>query len=253
MFWANRITKVAGIAMLLLATLVIVDAVLETAIVGEANAMERADIEGMLLDINDSEALFFIGAGFALVADGLVLIAVATVLYLLFRDRSPALALFALVALLGASVAFVVADVAAAATGILAADFVKEGGAGGVGTGDLSTLQVARALGALWSLADLFGLTVLAAGLTAAGTLVAFAPAGQVNPPRWLGGLCIFSSVAMLLGWVHLANEDLGLILLTVGIVGTLLFIVILGGWLLLTRPQLEPGVGEGRPAVASA
>ena len=52
------------------------------------------------------------------------------------------------------------------------------------------------------------------------------------------------SGLAMLLGWVIVADTDTGAVLLGIGIIGTLLLLVILGGWLLI-----QPERGEARPA----
>jgi len=58
--------------------------------------------------------------------------------------------------------------------------------------------------------------------------------------------LAILSGLAMLLSWVAAANEDVGIVIVSIGIIGTLLLLVILGGWLLI-----QPERGEARPAAA--
>lgn len=246
MFWADRTNKLAGVTLLLLAALVIVDAVLETVALGDADPMARSDIEGMLRDINDNGASFFLGTAFSIASDAVVLVAAAAMVYLVFRDRSQALALFAFVGLFAAGVAFLAADAASMTVGLLAADFVEGGGPGGIAAGDPVILQSARAVAAFGGLADLIGLTALAFGLLALGSLLAWAPGAEMNPPRWLGGLAVLSGLALLLSWVGAAAEDVGITLSLIGIVGSLLWLVILGGWLLF-----QPDRGQVRPAAA--
>jgi len=245
MFWGQRAIKLTGLVLLLLASAVIIDAVLETAILGDADPFDRGDTEGILLDINDNESLFFIGSGIAVVADGFALLATAGMLWLVFRDRSPVLAVLGLVGLMAASAAFLISDAGYVTTALLAADFVEEGGPAGIPAGDPATLQAARAVMAFSALADLLGLLVLALGLIAFGSVVAWAPEGAVNPPRWLGFLGIASSVALLSTWTIVFEEYVGWTAGGIGILGTLLFVLILGGWL-LSRPD------EGRVPAAS-
>lgn len=244
MFWADRINRVAGITLLLVVILAIVNLVLVTAAVGDADPLKRGDVENMLIDINDNEALFFLGIAFSIATDAAALLAAAAMLFLVFRDRSPALATFAFVGLFASGIAFLVADAANLTVGVLAADFVNEGGPGGIAAGDPVILQSARAVAAFAGLADLIGNTALGVGLLSIGALLAWAPKGEVNPPRWLGALSILASLGTLLGWVILAAEDVGIALISVGIIGTLLWLVILGGWLLI-QPERE----EARPA----
>jgi len=246
MFWADRSNKVAGVTLLLLVALVIVNTVLVTAAVGDADPLKRGDIEGMLRDINDNEALYFLGIAFSIATDAVVLLAAAAMLYLVLRDRSRVLAMLGFAGLLASGIAFLAADTASLTVGVLAADFVEKGGAGGIAAGDPVILQSARAVAALQGLADSIGNTALGFGLLALGSLLAWAPAGEVNPPRWLGGLAILSGLAMLLSWVAAANEDVGIVIVSIGIIGTLLLLVILGGWLLI-----QPERGEARPAAA--
>ncbi|MBI2913791.1 MAG: DUF4386 family protein [Chloroflexi bacterium] len=246
MFWADRTNKVAGVTLLLLAALVIVNLVLVTAAVGDADPVKRGDIEGMLRDINDNKALFFLGTAFSIATDAAALLAAAAMLYLVFCDRSRVLALLAFVGLLAAGIAFLAADTASLTVGVLAADFVEKGGAGGIAADDPVILQSARAVAAFSGLADPIGNTALGFGLLALGSLLARAPEGEVNPPRWLGGLAILSGLAMLLGWVVAADTDTGIVVISIGIIGTLLLLVILGGWLLI-----QPERGESRPATA--
>lgn len=246
MFWADRTNKLAGITLLLLVILVIVNIVLVTAAVGDADPLKRGDLENMLRDINDNEALFFIGTAFSIATDAVVLLAAAAMLFLVFRDRSPVLALFTFAGLVASGVAFLATDAASLTAGVLAADFVEKGGAGGIAAGDPVILQSARAIAVFAGLTDPIGSTALGFGLLALGALIAWAPAGEVNPPRWLGGLAVVSGLTTLLGWIYLADTLTGGVILTIAIVGTLLSLLILGVWLLI-----QPESGKGRPAAA--
>lgn len=243
MFWADRTNKLAGVTLLLLAALAIIALVLETVALGDADPMARGDIEDALRDINDNEAVYFLGTAVD-IADEVVVLAAAALLYLVFRDRSRALALFGAFGLVAAGVAFLAADTAELTVGLLAADFVEEGGAGGIAAGDPVILQSARAVAAFEGLADLIGLTTLAFGVLALGSLLAWAPDAEANPPRWLGGLAVLSGLALLLTWIVAAAEAVGITLSLIGLIGSLLWLVILGGWLLI-----QPERGEARAA----
>lgn len=247
MFWGRRSVRLTGLVLLLLASAVTVDAVGETAILGYADGFNRNDVEGILLDINDNESLFFIGSGIAVLADGIGLVAAAAMLWPVFRDRSPVLTVAGLVGLVSASAAFLASDAAYLTTAVLAADFAEEGGPAGIPAGDPATLQAARAVIAFASLADLLGLVVLAAGFIAFASVIAWAPEGAVNPPRWLGFLGIASSVAVLFTWTFVVEEGVGWTVGGIGIIGTLLFILILGGWL-LSRTEEDRAPVAGSP-----
>jgi hypothetical protein len=251
MFWESRTEKWAGVALLLLVALVIINIALVTAAVGDADPTKREDIEGILRDINDEKALFALGTASSIATDAVLLPLVAVLLYLVFCARSRALALLGLVGFASAAVMFLVADAASVAVAFLAEDFVEDGGPGGIAAGDPLILESARAVAAVAALMEPTGTTVLALGLLAVGTLVAWAPQAEVNPPRWLGGLAIVSGLAMVISWVGAASADAGVAIVTLGYVGTMLFFAILGGWLLV-RPESETrpasGLAYGEP-----
>lgn len=252
MFWADRISKLAGITLLLLVVLGLIGTgLLETLALGDNDPTARGDVEGLLRDINDNKALFMTGLAFDHASNALVLLA-APLLYLLLRDRSQPLAFFTFIGLAAAGIAFLASDAASMAVGLLAADFLEEGGAGGLAAGDPAILQSARAVAAFAGLVDLVGLTPLALGFVALGALLGWAPEAEFNPPRWLGGLAVVSGVSLLLSWVTLASIVVGAALSAAGIIGSLLLLVILGGWLVL-QPERHSELVEARRAVAPA
>lgn len=240
MFFADRITKMAGVALLLLAALLVITSIVDTAAVGDANPLARGDTEALLADINDNQSLVAVNAAFNIAIDTVVLLVIAAVLYLLFRDRSRVLALFAAFGFLGAGVAFTAGDAGGLTLLFLAADFVEEGGPGGIATGDPVILESARVVSAFLMLSVLTGVTALGFGLIALGALLTWAPEGEVNPPRWLGALAILAGVGMFLNWVMAANWEIGVVFAFAGGILALLLLVILGGWLLM---QPEPRV----------
>jgi hypothetical protein len=246
MFWADRTTKAAGLALLLLVTLAIVNIVLVTLAVGDADPTKRGDIEEILRDINGNEALFFLGSAFSIATDAVALLVVGALLFLVFRDRSPLLALLGFAGLVGSGVAFLAADAANLTVAVLAADFVQEGGPAGIAAGDPVILQSARAVAAFSGFIDPIGSTTLGLALLSIGALIAWAPNGEVNPPRWLGALGLLAGLGNALTWVFLVAEAVGIVLLTIAIIATLLLLVILGVWLLI-QPEQE----EARPAVS--
>ena len=248
MFWADRINRVAGVALLLLALGIILNIVFTVSAVGDSDPIERGEIEEVLRDINDNEALFFLGTGFSIATDAAISLAAAAGLYLVLRDRSRLLALFGFVGLVAGSIAFMAGDTGALTLGILAQDFVEEGGPGGIAAGDPVILQSARAVGAFTGLTFQIGFTAIAFGFLAFGALITWAKDGAVNPPRWLGALAILTALAIVLSWLAAISNDLGDLIFVIGNIGVLLFLIILGGWLLM-----QPEAGEASPAPSPA
>lgn len=251
MNWTERPGRLAGFALLLLAAAVIINIALVLAASGDADPTKRDELSGLLRDINDNRALFFTGSAFSIAADALILPASAVLLFLLFSGRSSLLALFGLASVVMASVVFLAGDAANLATGVLASDFADKGGAGGLAAGDPAILQSARAMVLAGAMTEPIGSTVVAGGLFAFGALVAWTPAGEVNPPRWLGGLAMVAAAALLISWVGAANADIGLAIVTIGYAGALLWFVLLGGWL-LSHGESQPEAEGSRRAGAT-
>lgn len=242
MFWADRINRLAGATLLLLAALIIVNIVLTTAVLGDAQAADRGDIEGILTDIHDNKALYFSGVAFSVAADAFVLPVAAALLYLLFRERSRALALVGLVGFLAASAAFLIADSTSLVAAVLSNDFAADGGAGGIAAGDPVILQSARTVGIVSEAIEIVASMPIALALLSLGYLITYAANAEVNPPRWVGVLAIVTGLAMILSWIGAASEDVGLVVITVGYIGALLWFAILGGWLILQPERQQEG-----------
>ena len=112
MQWTNQISRLAGLTLLLLALGLILNVVFLVS-VGTSDPTERGEIEQVLRDINDNEALFFLGTGFSIATDAAITLAAAALLYLVFRDRSRLLALFGFVGLVAGSIAFTIGVISA--------------------------------------------------------------------------------------------------------------------------------------------
>ncbi|GAB4323725.1 MAG: hypothetical protein Kow0010_05230 [Dehalococcoidia bacterium] len=247
MFWAERIPKVAGVVLLVFAALVVVSIALDLGTT-DANPLARGDTETMLRDIDDNRTMFVLVTVGNMATDAVATLALAAVLYLLFRDRSQTLALFAAFGLVAGGIGFVTTDAATSTLAYLAADFVDEGGPGGIGAGDPVILQAARTVGTFSMLSALAAFTSVGFGIVAVGTLVAVAPEGATNPPRWLGALAIVSGLVAGGSWVATANFDVGMAILFIGMAGMIVFLVVLGGWLLFRGEPAEAPRASGVP-----
>ncbi len=246
MFWADRLTRVGGIWMLLLAALIVINFPLSVAVLGDSDPAERDDVEALLTDINDSEALFTTAIASTALMDGVFVIGAAVVLYLLFRDRSQPLALFGLVGMAAGATIVLTADTMALTLVALAEDFVEEGGAGSVASGDPTTLQTARMVGVYTGVAYWTGGVAAGAGLLAFGAIF-WTPEGEVNPPRWIGALAVIGGPGLAAGWLSVASSGAGDLASLAGFVVLLLFFIALGGWLLgQPQPGSEPAKAEG-------
>lgn len=253
MFWAERTTKLAGATLLILAAVIIANIVLLTAAVGDADPTKRGDLAGILRDIHDNKALYFAANGFSIAADTALLPIAAALLFLVFRERNRALAVVGLAGFVAAGVAFVVADSANLALAFLAEDFVKEGGATGIAAGDPVILESARTIGTFGAVLEVAGSMPLALGFLGLGSLLVWAPNGEMNPPRWIGWLGLVTGVGMVLQWVGAANEDVGAVFFAIGPIGALIWFVILGGWLLTRRERQAETTGAPSAATANA
>jgi hypothetical protein len=252
MFWADRINKVAGTALIVLTGLIVLNFALMTTALGSGDPTDRGDVEGVLRHINDHQASYFLATASGIMSDAVVLVAAGAMLYLVFRDRSRVMGLFGFGGLLLAAAALLAADAANVTLGFLAADFVEKGGAGAIVSGDPAILETARAVGLFGALLEQVGSTAIAFGLLAFGTLIASAPRGAVNPPRWLGILPVTAGAALLLGWIAIANASVGDGIATIGYIGTPLWLLILGAWL-LAQPDHQDKPATARPAAAPA
>ena len=188
----------------------------------------RAEIRESLPDLVDDEARHFISWSFNFVA-GLLTIAVGAAFYLVFRAQERSLALFGAFWLLAAGVAFTVATMAFFALFDLADDFVT---ASGFAEPD-AALSAAMGFGVVGYLAYQTGLTLLGLGLIPIGILIAW----SATVPRWMGWLGAAGGVVILFMWSLIGGDIAEVVGIVTGIAGgtaILLFLFILGGWLLL-------------------
>jgi hypothetical protein len=242
MFWTDRINRVAGIALLLLAALVIVSIIAESAVT-DADPSDREEVEEFVLDINDNEAWAFVQLGADIAADAGLGIIAAAGLYIVFRDRNRLLALFGFALILGGSAAFIAGDAASVPLIFLAEDFAEKGGPGGIGAGDAVILETARAI-AMWSFTvDQIACTAIGIGLFSLGLLIAWAPAGPGPvPPRWIGGFALLAGVATVLSYLAALSEGVGIAFFIISALAMLLFLISLGVWLVGQSDRPESG-----------
>ncbi len=247
MFWSARVSQLTGTALLLLALGIIVSLALSFSFEGDDDPFDRDEIAGVLETINDNQAPYILGTAVEITIDAVVGLVVAAGLYLVFRERSRALALVGLAGLLANSIAFMVADASNVTMAFLAEDFAEKGGAGGIAVGDEVILEVARAVVIFSIVTNQIALTSLGLGLIALGVLIAWSPAAAgANPPRWLGWLGVLTGVLMILSWLIVVS-DAAFVLFIASAIAALVWLIVLGGWLLLRAPQ------RAAPSPASA
>ena len=195
--------------------------------------IDRGEVRDSLQDIMDDEALYVTSWAFKL-AGSLLLIVAAGALYRVFTSHEQALALFGLVGLLAAGVAFIIAAITHLGVLFLAWDFLDASGAEAdalVGT--------ARAFGLLGFGTEFTGLTLLGARLLPIGVLNVRTRAA----PTWLGWWAVVSGFLLLLSWGIVNTSNVVFILPAIGGIGTILFFLMLGILLLI----------RGSPEAASA
>ncbi len=248
MFWANRIDKVTGVVLAALILLSIVGFVAGTPL-GEVDPFARSDVEEMLRTINDNFGLWTASLVPFVVQDVLV-VAMAALLYLAFRDRSHTLALVGAFAIVAGSMAAMMHEVGAMTLAFLAADFLGQGGPGVIAAGDPIILEAARTVSVSQALSALFAQTLLGVGVIAIGTLLIWSPAGQRNPPRWLGAAGLVGGLGMIGTWVFLVDHMAGGGLT---LVAELAILVMLGGlavWF-LRRPAEDQATATPQESAA--
>lgn len=238
MLWTDRTNRLAGIFLVLLAIGVFINTVAMIS-VSDADPFERGEIQQYLTDFQDNEGAAVVFAVSNVVVDSFLGIVAAGALFLVFRERNRVLATLGLILILAASAAFIVADGTTFAIINLASDF-KDGGPGGIKPGDDSILEVARAVAIFHGGAGQVAFTALGAGIISFGALIAWAPAKGVMPPRWNGWLGILAGVLGLLTWLVVASEDIGGVIFPITGIAQLLWLLSLGGWLLM-QPEEAP------------
>jgi hypothetical protein len=230
MAWEHRIERVVGVLLLLLVGM-IVGAFMAGATLGEVDPFARTDVEALLRTINDGFGLWIISL-VAYMATDVLTVVVAAFLYVVFRDRSPALALLGVVSLVAAAVAFMMHEVGAMTLAFLAEDLLLSGGPGGIAVGDPVILEVARAVSVGQAVTALFGQTLMGLGVASFGALIVWAQAGQLNPPRWVGTAGLLGGMAMLTTWVFLVSHLAGGAVTLIAELAVVVMLLGLGVWL---------------------
>lgn len=231
MYWANRTEKVAGVLLLLIVILSLVGFVAGTPL-GEVDPFARTDVDDMLRTINDNFGVW-VASLVPFVIQESLLVAVAALLYLLFRDRSQSLALVGAFALVAGSAVLMIHEAGAITLAYLSADYLAQGGPGAISAGDPVILQAARTVSVGQAATALFGQTSLGLGAVAFGTLFLWAPKGMRNPPRWLGLAGLVAGFGMVTTWVFMWNHLAGGGVTLVGELAILILFTRLAVWLL--------------------
>ena len=178
----------------------------------------REDARGWLADLVQDRDLFIVSTAFDL-ASNLIGIALAAVIYLVFRSHDRNLALIGSFGFLAGSVLLLVVDMVSISLISLAEDY-------GASQND-SILHAARAIGLMVDVAFVMGAVGLAMGFLSYGLLVL-----RTNAvPRGIGAFGIVGGIVAPFGWLLFVNSDL----VAVGFVGLMIglfFGLILGVWL---------------------
>ncbi len=237
MYLANKTTMITGILAILLGIGLMVS-LASTVSTGDSDPFNRSETADYLKDIDDNETPIIVGAAAGIVVDGFMGIALAAALYVIFRDRSRLLATMVLAGLLVQSAVSLLVDGNNILLTFVAKDFVS-GGPAGVAAGDASSLEVGRYLG-MFSLAFTnVVFTALGVGLMALGLLIAQAPAGAINPPRWMGWVAFFAGACAELAWI-VVGFDPAFVFFPLNFLASLILLFSLGIWLLMHQ-DLQP------------
>jgi hypothetical protein len=237
MFFTSKAVAVTGILAILLAIGIIIT-IAASSSTGDNDPFTRGEVAAYLKDVNDSQTAVIVSGAVGIIVDGFLGIALAAAVYVLFRDRSRLLATLALVGLLTQSAISLMVDGNNILLTLIAKDFV-EGGPTGVAAGDPSTLEVGRYVGMVTLAFTNVVFTALGLGLMALGFLIARAPNGAVNPPRWLGWVALFGGVCAELAW-FVVIVDPAFVFFIGNFLASLIFLFGLGIWL-LRHQELEP------------
>jgi hypothetical protein len=218
--------------MLLLAACTVTIVALTATSGGENDPYDRAEAAKFLTDLAANQNGMIAAGAVGVFSDALVALVVATMLFVLFRDRSSVLAPMMLVGVVAAAIISASNDVVGMLLTIVADDFVN-GGPSGVAAGDPAALELGRFLGMVQ-----FGMFLainVAFGLALAslGTILSFSPQGAVNPPRWLGWVALISAAACWLSALVFVNEWL-FVFFPVQLITSLLVFIGLGAWLVM-------------------
>jgi hypothetical protein len=233
-----RTTTLAGLAMIVAAILTVVAVVLMATGTSDKNPFEEEDAAEFLTDVNDKEEQLMASAAVGIINDGVFVPLVGVALFILFRDRNPLLATTAMIGIaIGAALALIV-DASNLLLTFIAEDYVQ-GGPEGVAPGDPATLELGRYIGMITFLFVNLLFTPVGLGFLALGLLLVRAPAGLINPPRWIGWVAIISGLSGWLAWLVVAADPF-FVFFPVQLLSTLVLLLALGIWL-IRQPDLQP------------
>ena len=236
MLWSNRLPRAGGLVFLLLAAGIIVSVVASFSVT-ENDPFSRGEIKGYLQDISEHNTEMICGLIASIMIDAVFGILAAVALFTLLRDRAGVVASGGLVLIVAASAAFMVADGLTAVVINIAND-LTEGGAAGVKAGDVQILEVGRAAAIAQNATEQVGWTALSGGFLLFSAIIAWAPSGVVNPPRFLGIIGVISGLAGLLSWFGVV-VDAAFVLFIIGALAQLIVLIGLGIWL-ISRPAAD-------------
>jgi hypothetical protein len=256
MFWANRSDKVVGVLLLIIPALSLIGFIGGVPL-GEVDPFSPSDVEVMLTAIHENFGLWASSLVPFIVQDMLG-VAAAALLYIAFRDRSRTLALAGALAAVAGFAALMAHEVGAMTLAFLSSDFFGQGGAGAITAGDSGILVVSRAVSVSQALSALIGQTMLGLGVALFGILIAWAPRGVNNPPRWLGLVGLIGGVLAVGTWVFLVNHLAGGGVTLLSEVGVLVMYVGLGTWFLRSSkrrrgPESRPMSQSQQPTTSTA
>lgn len=237
MYLSNKTVMIAGLVMVLLAIGIIAN-VGSSMTTGNNDPFDKSKTAAFLKDVHDNQTAVIVGGAAGIVVDGFLSVAVAGLVYILFRDRSRLLATFALVGILVNSGISLVVDGNNILLTVIASDFVK-GGPGNIAAGDPSILELGRYVGVMTLAFGNVSLTALGLGLVSLGWLIAKSPTGAINPPRWIGWASIFAGACAELAW-FVVIIDPAFVFFIGNLLGSIIFLFGLGIWLLMHR-DLQP------------
>jgi hypothetical protein len=235
---SQRTTTIAGIALIVLSILMVIAVGLMGAGTSDKSPFEKDEVAEFLTDTNDNEGILLGSGAVGIVNDGVLVVTVAALMFILFRDRNPFLATLAMVGFAVAAAISLVVDISNILLTAIADDFVN-GGASGVAAGDPAALELGRYVGMITFAFTNLLFTPLGTGFIALGALIAAAPQGIVNPPKWIGYIAIVAGLACWLSWLVVV-VDAGFIFFPINLIATLVFGVSLGVWL-LRHGDLQP------------
>ena len=233
MYQDEKTTLVGGIVLILFAACVIVF-IAGRADFGSYDPFDKAEVADYLTEIQKNKVATRVAFGSAIVIDAFIVLVTAAVTQILFRDRSTLLTSITFAGLVANAAVSGVADVVGIVLTFVADDYVM-GGPGNGGAGSAAVLQIGRVLGMTELMLTHLQVTAFGISQLSLGSLLTFAPAGAINPPTMFGWVSMFSGAAAIVTWGALAS-DAFLFFVVLNALGSLVFFVGLGGWLILNR-----------------